>query len=133
MPEFVPLFDAMRTAQAATPAPAVSALIAQEQPSAASARDGAGDRIGDVRRAEAFEAALRDLLREIAAEVLGRELALAPCDVDAVVARLCRRYALDPSRVRVATSGGDVAIECDGGWIDASLGRRLEAVLERIE
>ena len=120
MPEFVPLFDALRAARPAPP-PAVSALIAQTP----------ADPLENARRADALDLTVRELLREIAAEVVGRELLLAPCEIETIVARLCRRFGLDPSRARVAASEGDIALECEGGWIDASLGRRIEAALER--
>ncbi|HEY3676738.1 MAG TPA: FliH/SctL family protein [Candidatus Tumulicola sp.] len=116
---------------------------------------------GDVGRAIAaarrFGAALADalalslerLLRDIAYDVLARELALAPCDVATIAARALNRY-LDeePVRVRVhpdevtacATLDvgivgdpslriGDAVLEVRCGSIDASLEARLEAVL----
>ncbi|MBV8151555.1 MAG: hypothetical protein JO101_08455 [Candidatus Eremiobacteraeota bacterium] len=126
MADFVPLFERLRTQ---SPAPNVSPLIA-ELPGEATPPE-PSDRLAEMRHAEALERALRALLREIAAEVLGRELMLAPCEIDAIVARLCRRYALERAQVRVSASDGDIALECESGWIDASLGRRLEAALER--
>jgi flagellar assembly protein FliH len=101
--------------------------------------------------ADALEAALHDVLREIACDVLARELRLAPADIAAVAAGVLARFAAEePLRVRVhpgdlaslpplttpvvPDSGlrrGDAILEVRNGTIDASLGARLEAVLGR--
>ena len=101
--------------------------------------------------ADALDAALHDLLREIACDVLARELALQPADVAAIAANVLERFAAEePLRIRVhpgdlrllppltvatlADPGlrrGDVIVEVRSGTIDATLGARLEAVLAR--
>ncbi len=100
-----------------------------------------------------LEAALETLLADIAADVLARELQLAPCEVAAIVERALRRYAAEkPARVRVhpeeaGTIGagdfevvadstlrrGDAVLECAAGELDASLGVRLATVLRAFE
>jgi Flagellar assembly protein FliH len=111
------------------------------------------DAIGEVKR---FRAALEDavacrldeLLRDIASDVLARELALAPCDVRAIVAQTLARHSTDAVRVRVnphevaiaepagipvvadeALRAGDAVIETRCGTIDASFGVRLDRIL----
>lgn len=99
--------------------------------------------------ADAVDAATGELLRDIACDVLARELALAPADVAAIAATALERYAADcPVRLRahpdetaaLATFGvavigdpslrrGDVALDLRDGTIDASLGARLDCVL----
>ena len=95
--------------------------------------------------ADALDAAVARMLRELAAEVLARELRLAPCDVAAIVARV--RAQMPVLRVRVAPADarcaldlpvvadatlepGDAILELDGGALDARLGVRLACVLE---
>lgn len=108
----------------------------------------------DVRRvraalADAVQAALADLLTDIAAGVLGRELQLKACDLGAIVGRALERYGdVTPVCVRVhpddagAVDGypirsdsslrrGDAIIEVQSGTIDARLGVRLDRVLHR--
>lgn len=100
--------------------------------------------------AEALDAALDVLLRDLASDVLARELALAPAEVAAIAARALERYADEsPVRVRahpdetqlldacgvpiVADSRlrrGDVEIDLHAGTIDATLGARLLCVLD---
>lgn len=124
----------------------------------ADARD--GDRCGDdavvvdvlrdarlfrARLADAFDAHLARLLREIAASVLGRELRIAPCDLQALVARIVgdvpivrvRVCASDASRLHgaeiaidPALAPGDAIVELACGSVDARFGVRLAAVLE---
>ena len=103
-------------------------------------------RLFRARLADAFDAALARLLRELATDVLARELRMAPCDLAALVARLCAHA--PAVRVRVAPSdisdefglpcvadpaleSGDAILEVDGGVIDARLGVRLALLLER--
>jgi flagellar biosynthesis/type III secretory pathway protein FliH len=101
--------------------------------------------------ADALDFALEGLLRDVACDVLARELSLAPADVAAIAARALTRYANEsPVRLRahpeeighlaginvpvVADSGlrrGDVAIDLQCGTIDAGLGARLLCALER--
>ena len=107
-----------------------------------------------LRETRFFRAALRDALeesvkmlaREIAIEVVARELELAPVDIAAVVERASERYET-PLSIRVhpeearrlaafanviedaSMRSGDVLLTVAGGTIDASLGMRLERVL----
>lgn len=117
----------------------------------------AADALAGVRRfhaalADAVDASVDDLLRDIACDVLGRELMLAPADVACIAAAALRRYAEDsPVRLRAhpdetaALAGlnlpvvadcelrrGDVAVDLRAGSIDARLGTRLESVLESL-
>lgn len=99
-----------------------------------------------ARLADAFDDARARLLRELAADVLARELRIAPCDLDLLAQRALA--AAPVVRVRVAPSEiglisgipvvadpelaeGDAVVELDGGGaIDARLGARLALVLE---
>jgi flagellar biosynthesis/type III secretory pathway protein FliH len=100
-----------------------------------------------ARLADAFEAAAQRLLRELAADVLARELRLEPCEIDAIVRRIAGTIPV--VRVRVAPSDaarvvelpvvgddslapGDAIVELEGGMLDARLGVRLSVVLEAI-
>ena len=104
-----------------------------------------------ARAAEALECTIEMLRTDAAAEILGRELQMAPADLRAIVARTIQRYALEaPVRVRVhpddlvALDGefpvvadpelrrGDAVLEVRGGAIDASLGVRLDSVLRAL-
>ena len=104
-----------------------------------------------ARVAEALDSAVEMLRNDIAAEVVGRELQLAPADLRAIVDRTLRRYALEaPVQVRVHPGDldqldgefstiadtqlrpGDAVLEMRSGAIDASLGVRLESVLRAI-
>jgi hypothetical protein len=140
---------------AAIVAPAVAEV---ESVSAAAVEDGGGadaaDAIGAALRearlfrarlADAFDDAAHRLVRELAADVLARELRLAPCDL----ARIVRRVLASAPAVRVrvapadvarvagiavlpdpALCAGDAIVEVAGGTLDARLGVRLAAVLE---
>jgi flagellar biosynthesis/type III secretory pathway protein FliH len=98
--------------------------------------------------ADALDRTLADLLRDIAAEVIGRELQCAPAELQHIVQRALERAADElPVSVRVHPSQlellrldlplvadarlrrDDVRIELRSGTIDASLGARLEQVL----
>lgn len=100
---------------------------------------------------EALQTAFESLLLDLASEVLGRELLLEPADLQRIVERTLERYAgLEPLRVRVHPGDaaaleleipllcddtlmrGDAIVELRDGEIDASLGVRLEALLESI-
>jgi flagellar biosynthesis/type III secretory pathway protein FliH len=104
--------------------------------------------------ADALDAALALLLREIAIDVVGRELRIAGADVVHCVQRACERYGVDAiSTLRVhpddagaagALQGcsvipdaglrrGDAILTVRGGTIDVSLGARLERVLEELQ
>jgi flagellar biosynthesis/type III secretory pathway protein FliH len=98
---------------------------------------------------DALAFSLERLVRDIACEVLARELELAPCDVATIAARALDRYAgegvvrvrVHPGDVPVCATldvpvvadrslrPGDVVFDVRCGSIDASLGARLEAVL----
>jgi hypothetical protein len=100
--------------------------------------------------ADAFDMLLPELVRGLAAEVLGRELRLAAVDLEALARRLiAERLAQGPVRLRVAPSEanvicelpvvtdpalrpGDVVLECRSGDIDARLRTRLAAVLAAV-
>lgn len=97
---------------------------------------------------DAFAATRERLLRDIACEVVGRELQLAPADIEAIARRACAQ-AEAPTCVRVhpldapafsrwtcdvetdvALRRGDVVLCVRDGTIEAALGVRLEGVLE---
>ncbi len=106
-------------------------------------------RLFHARVEEAIESAVATLRCDIAAEVIGRELQLAPASIAEIVRRaLWRFHAESPVRVRVhpedisalaedgiqtvADSGlrrGDAVLELGAGTIDVTLGVRLDAVL----
>lgn len=89
------------------------------------------ERLERARFEDRLESALEKLLTEIAAEVTARELLLAPADVHALVTRLLERHGFD-ERARVIEAAGDVTLVArDGHHIDASLGRRLRAAIDR--
>ncbi len=97
---------------------------------------------------DAFEVTRERLLRDIACEVIGRELQVAPADVEAIALRACaqieaplcvRVHPLDVPAFAQWTCGvetdaalhrGDVVLCVNDGTIDAALGVRLEGVLE---
>ena len=165
--EFVALADLLRAPagsprvvrEDATP-PDATAAVAKPQSAPAAADLGVdGDvvrilreaRLFRARLADAFDDAVARLLRELASDVLARELRLAPCDVAAIVRRIVqsapvlrvRVAAIDRARgvplprgcdVAVvedpALAGGDAIVELAGGSLDARLGVRLATVLE---
>ena len=99
--------------------------------------------------ADALAHAAASLIRELASDVLARELNLAPCAMDALVARLLSdHFSASPLRVRISPHDrlatnefpvviddslqpGDAILECANGAIDARLGVRLADVIER--
>ena len=108
-----------------------------------------------IRDARLFRARLHDalhdardaLLAALAGDVLARELRLAPCDLDALIARRATDAPVvrvrvapdDAARVRglpvIADSAllpGNAVIETAGGALDARLGVRLAAVLDAL-
>jgi hypothetical protein len=114
---------------------------------------GSPDVVCALRAARLFRAQLTDaltdafgtLLCDLAADVLARELRLAPCDLEALLVRVAERAPI--VRVRVAPTDavriagvpveadagldpGDAIVELAGGSIDARLGVRLATVLE---
>ena len=109
-------------------------------------------RLFRAKLAESLDHFVGLLLREIAVEVLARELELAPSDIAAVVQFARERYACDeplgirahPSEVALLEGSarvvgdatlrpGDVVLEVHGGTIDATLGMRLTRVLRGFE
>ncbi len=96
-----------------------------------------------------FDGAVDRLLRDLAADVLGRELRLAPCDLASIVDRV--RASAPVVRVRIASgedvderalalgggpvvrdaalSLGDAIVEVRAGTVDARLGVRVAEVL----
>jgi len=102
-----------------------------------------------ARLAEAFDATLDALLRDVACAVVGRELSVSPCDVAALAAdalkcardempvgmRACtedvaRLQAFDlPIVVDPELRAGDLIVELRDGELDLRLGVRLEALL----
>jgi flagellar assembly protein FliH len=155
---FVPLAAFLRpppvAESLAVPAPAA----ADESAAAPSLPQGvAGEHVaalGAVRRfraalADALEVAVQNLLREIAENVLARELSLAPADVASIVAKTRERFA--PERVLAVRihpldrdalgelevekildetlARGDAVAELHGGTIDLRLRSRLEFAL----
>ena len=151
--EFIALADLLRgtAAPPAEPAPCAVPLVEAAvhvdgavvtDEIAASLRDA---RLFRARLADAFDDAAERLVRELAADVLARELRLAPCDL----ARIVQRVAAGAPAVRVrvapadvgritgiavmadpALCDGDAIVEVTGGALDARLGVRLAAVLE---
>jgi flagellar biosynthesis/type III secretory pathway protein FliH len=110
-------------------------------------RDAVRDaRLFRARLADAFDDAVARLVRELASEVLMRELRLAPCDMEALVRRVRERTPV--VEVRVAPSDvahvtgvraiadpslqpGDAVFALRSGALDVRLGVRLNAVLEQ--
>jgi hypothetical protein len=110
-------------------------------------------RVFRARLADALDAACDALLREFAYAVLGRELILAAPDIATIAARVLAEHSgAHPLRLRVAPSDavtlagcdalpaivgdaelapGDAILEFTGSSIDARLGIRLAALLER--
>jgi len=130
--QFRSLAEILRESRAASPL--ISPLIAEPLPEVQAPQEIAEDeepedRLLGVQTLERFEAALRRLLEEIACEVIGRELLLAPVDVARIVHRLKERYGFEYGAA--SSSHGDINIEWCGTEIDASLGRRLRGAIER--
>jgi flagellar biosynthesis/type III secretory pathway protein FliH len=163
-PEFVSLADVLRADAAASRPPFIPAVpTAEEEPRSMATEAGHHELVADdvahreviaaarearlfrARLADAFDDALARLLRELAADVLARELRLAPCDV----AEIARRVLQGAPAVRVRVSRadavgdcglpvvadpelhpGDAVLELTGGALDARLGVRLATVLD---
>ncbi len=157
--EFISLADALRPRPAAAPptgvadiapATAVEALPEVRPPATPPELQLA------IRAARLFRAAIEDavdgmcaeLVREIAVDIVARELRLADVELAGIVRRLiAERFAEEPVRIRVAPcdagircelpvicdpalAGGDAILECRSGSIDARLGMRLGALLD---
>lgn len=101
-----------------------------------------------ARLADAFDDARGRLLRELASDVLARELRIAPCDLDVLAQRALAsapvvRVRVAPSEIGLVSgipvvadpelAEGDAVVEIDGGAIDARLGARLALILEAFE
>jgi len=157
--EFVALADVLRTPAGAqlahTEAPArrlrrVGTLrpAADVPPSASEVREAVREaRLFQARLADAFDATLARLLRDLATDVLARELRLGPCDLAALVARVLAGApavrlrvaeadadvaAALPVVVDAALAAGDAIVELAGGALDLRLGVRLANVLEAL-
>ena len=162
--EFVPLADIVRPParmSVVPPAPPPADREEQRQardvsasPHEAGSHEAGSHEVLDVLRearlfrarvADALDAAVPRLLRDLAAAVLARELRLAPCDVDALVRDAVATVPV--VRVRVAPGASialdgvavvrddalgtdDAIVELAGGEVDARLGVRLACVLE---
>lgn len=161
--EFVTLADLLR-APAARGGPVDTSMDAV-MPMNAAAPMTFGDERADVveavrdarlfraRLADAFDAAAARLLRDLASDVLARELLLAPCDLTELVRRAAERAPVVCVRVAACDvacvagalrsrgadvpvaedstlAAGDVVVELAGGALDARLGVRLATVLE---
>jgi hypothetical protein len=102
-------------------------------------------RLFRARLADAFDDAVARLVRELAADVLARELRLAPVEIATLVRRVLERAPVIRVRVAPADAGfvrgvpvladpalapGDAIVELGRGELDARLGVRLAAVLE---
>lgn len=160
--EFVPLHLALAKPANADASPACAEIESESTPlDAGAAETTAGDALtaqlgSEIRRfraalADALQAQLADLLRDIACDVLARELELAPADVATIAAVALDRFASEaPLRLRAnpadvpALAGaavppspdpslrrGDLVVELQHGTIDARLGMRLSAILDR--
>lgn len=141
--------EEMEAPEEDTPAPETIECEERAEAEAAIVRD---LRLFHARIAESVEAAVDTLLADIAADVLARELQIAPAAIEAIVARALQRYAQEqPLRVRLSPCEaeriacgvpivaderlreGDAVIELRDGSVDASLGVRLACVLEHAE
>jgi flagellar biosynthesis/type III secretory pathway protein FliH len=158
--EFIALADLLRARVSRVPAepparaePVVETAAHHDAPNDGAGAADAAEIAASLREARLFRARLADALddaagrlaRDLAADVLARELRLAPCDLARIVQRV---MAGAPAvRVRVAPGdagrvtgiavladpalcAGDAIVEVAGGMLDARLGVRLAAVLE---
>ncbi len=147
-------FSSPSSAPATVPETRAEALSGRRPPVL---RDGA-ESVAAAREARLFRAALADafdalaaqLVRALAADVLGRELQLAPADVELLARRLVTdRRADEPLSLRVCPADlpvdcelpvvgdpelqpGDVVLVCCNGEIDARLAVRLADVLAAV-
>lgn len=105
-------------------------------------------RLFHARITEAVETAVELVTADIAAEIVARELQLAPADIERIVDRALQRFVSEePLRVRVhpgeaegvrcgipivadaALARGDAIVELRDGRVDARLGVRLACLL----
>ncbi len=155
MPEFIALAAWLRPQTPAIDPPGCVDEAELDPPPAPAPLDEAAiaDVVSRARRframlAEALDRTVADLLRDIAAEVIGRELHTAPAELQRIVQRALERAAHElPVAVRAHPSqlgllrldvpliadaslrSNDVCIDLRSGTIDATLGVRLEHVL----
>lgn len=158
----MPASEEFRTfAQLLAPPPAPSAACAPQplpEPPREEDADLDAERRAILASARLFHARLREMMDEardallcdLACEVLARELAIAPADVQRIIERLYEQFAHEePIAVRVhpadahavrcglpiredaALQPGDAVLELRFGSVDARLGVRLESVLDR--
>jgi flagellar biosynthesis/type III secretory pathway protein FliH len=105
-------------------------------------------RLFRARLRELVDEALQTIIVDIAADVLGRELALSPSNIQRIVDSALERYTAEkPLRIRVhprdaatlvcgipveadpSLLSGDAILELKHGSVDATLGVRLQTIL----
>lgn len=147
---FVPLAELLREAPSIEEPPRVEPGI-EEGPRDDQEHALRQARLFRAHLCDALENAVGELLTDIAAEVLARELQLAPAEIGAIVRQVLQTHcASDPVRVRVHPEDaavaacelpvvcddglrrGDAIVELRDGALEASLGVRLEAVLRNL-
>jgi flagellar biosynthesis/type III secretory pathway protein FliH len=153
MPEFVPLdvWFAPREHEPPKSAAVLDTATAVDREPADVMEAVAQARRFSAALSDAVAAALDDVLRDIACDVLARELMLAPADIAAIARHALERYAGDtPLKLRVHPDDlstveslevpaavdpqlrrGDVTLDLRSGSIDASLHARLESLLSQ--
>ncbi len=131
--------------------PAPETVVAEEPQAAPPPRAASECALFHARLREAFERTHAALLRDLAADVLARELRLAPADVEALARRLLERARDEtPVAVRVSPSDrarialdlpietdpalrpGDVVLVVRDGTLESTLGVRLEALVHAV-
>lgn len=153
MPDpFVPLAIYLRSEAAQTNASEIEIEPHRQEPDAV--RDDQPDAFREARRfyaalGDALDAAREDLLRDFAAEVLGRELSLSPVDVECIARNALERLREErPLKLRLHPQDlpsaerleipivpdttlrrGDIVFELQFGSIDLTFGTRLSSVL----
>jgi len=148
---FVPLGDFLRSSGAEEETHELPEPLAPQVPAVIPALE---ETLRAVRRfeaalADALDAAVQQLLRSIASDVLARELRWASADLDALIARALERFRTEnvlsirvnpgdaqalAGRGLTLTSDrsiapGDVRIDLQSGTIDLSLSARLDEAL----
>jgi len=150
------LKEAAESALAAEPVPWVAPL--PEPPSSVAPVDG---RISDLldafvtelarlraRAVERFEETAESMLADLAARVLGRELSVAPPDLEALIAAAMEEFSREmrlavrvsawdaerlgsrwPLEIDAGLGPGDFSVDVDDGRYEAALQTRLEAML----
>jgi len=146
---FVSLAELLRPSESAPPQTCENEP-AQEELAPAECDAARDVRLFRARIAEALDAAVALLCRDIACDVVARELRLEPADISAIVDRAIQRYECESiTQVRVhpadapALAGmdvcpdaslrrGDAVLDVAAGTIDVSLGVRLDSVLRAL-